>query len=348
MLSVCMIVKNEADKLRLTLPQLVKHAAEVIVVDTGSSDNTVAVAKELGARVEHFKWVDDFSAARNYSLSFATQPWIAWLDADEYLKEEDVVNLLAALKTAARDESAFSVIIAESPLGETVRGKSYLRTKVFRNKLGSRFVRPINEQLVAADGSIVDGRTLPVVIYHWGRNLQADAMAVKRERYLRLYNSHLQTDPNDPYVNYLLGNLLKEGDCDAEALDAFGRAADNSRSDRALTLMALTGKMETELKLKKLKDSFQTALKIRALDESNPAAVNIIATILIAAGQAAPAAQGLEELLASAQPGIDPVREQIMPRVILADAYRKLGEPAKAAALEAAAAELKVKYNAGK
>lgn len=348
MLSVCMIVRNEAEKLKLTLPQLVKHAAEVIVVDTGSSDDTVAVARGLGARVEHYKWADDFSAARNYSLSFAGQPWIAWLDADEYLKEEDIEQLIAALKGADSAVRAFDLIMSESPFGQTVRGKSYLRAKVFRNRLGVHFVRPINEQTVDAAGNVIHGTALPIVIYHWGRNLVADQMAVKRERYLRLYNNHLQTDPDDPYVNYLLGNLLKESDSDAAALDAFSRAAAAGQLDRSFRIMALTGKMETELKLKKLKESFQTALKIRELDPFSAAAINIIATVLIAAGQTAPAVQGLEELLGAKQPGIDPVREQIMPRVILADAYRKLGQPDKADAAAAAADELRKKYNAGK
>jgi glycosyltransferase involved in cell wall biosynthesis len=346
MLTVCMIVKNEAAKLKLTLPQLVKHAAEVIIVDTGSTDDTVAVAKELGARVEHFNWVDDFSAARNYSLSFAAEPWIAWLDADEYLQEEDLIKLDAALKGAAPDQRAFDIIMTEAPFGQTVRGKSYLRTKVFRNRLGIHFVRPINEQTVDAEGKTLNGTALPVVIYHWGRNLQADEMAVKRERYLRLYNNHLQTNPDDPYVNYLLGNLLKESGCAAEALDAFSRAAENSQQDRSINVLALTGKTETELKLGKLKEAFQTALKIRELDPSNPASVNIIATILIAAGQIAPAIQGLEDLLKSPA-GIDPIREQIMPRVILADAYRKLGQPSRAGTYEAEARQLKGKYHAG-
>ena len=346
-LSVCMIVKNEAAKLKLTLPQLVKHAAEVIVVDTGSTDDTVVVAKELGARVEHFKWVDDFSAARNYSLSFATEPWIAWLDADEYLQEEDLAKLIAALKSAAPDARAFDLVMTEAPFGETVRGRSYPRMKIFRNGLGIHFDRPINEQTVDAEGRIIDGQALPIVIYHWGRNLESGEMKVKRERYLRLYNNHLQTNPDDPYVNYLLGNLLKESGCAAEALDAFSRAAENGQQDRQVKILALTGKTEAEFKLGKLKEAFQTALQIRELDSSNPASINIIATILIAAGQIAPAIQGLEELLTSRQAGIDPVREQIMPRVILADAYRKLGQTEKAGAYEAEAEQLKEKYNAG-
>ncbi|MBN3032708.1 MAG: glycosyltransferase family 2 protein [Candidatus Saganbacteria bacterium] len=347
MLSVCMIVKNEAEKLKLTLPQLVRRAAEVIVVDTGSSDETVAVAKELGARVEHFTWIDDFSAARNYSLTFATQPWIAWLDADEYLREEDAEKLIVFLQAAEPATQAFSLIMSESPFGQTVRGKSYLRTKVFRNKLGVHFVRPINEQTVDAEGKPVLGPVLPIVLYHWGRNLGADEMAVKKERYLRLYQEHLRRNPDDPYVSYLLGNLLRSSGGEAEALAAFAAAVDHGQNDRALLIQSLTGKAETELKLGRLKETFQSASRIRELEPGNAAAINILATILIAAGKIEPAVQGLEELLKSPA-GIDPVREQIIPRMVLAEACRKLGQTARADSYESEVARLKEKYNAGK
>src|SRR3989339_2277430 len=113
MLSVCMIVKNEAANLKLTLPQLVKHAAEVIVVDTGSSDETIDVAENLGAKVYNFEWISDFAAARNYSLSLATQPWILWLDADEYLKEDEIGKLISILSNAPEESKAYEVNLAE-------------------------------------------------------------------------------------------------------------------------------------------------------------------------------------------------------------------------------------------
>ena len=72
-----------------TLPSNSKLADELIIVDTGSTDNTVAIAQKFNAKIFHFNWINDFSAARNESLKWATSDWIITLDADEIIREED-------------------------------------------------------------------------------------------------------------------------------------------------------------------------------------------------------------------------------------------------------------------
>jgi glycosyltransferase involved in cell wall biosynthesis len=84
-LSLCMIVKNEDQNLGRCLQSAQAWVDEMIVVDTGSNDETVAIAESFGAKVSHFQWCDDFAAARNYSLTLATGAWILVLDADEEL-----------------------------------------------------------------------------------------------------------------------------------------------------------------------------------------------------------------------------------------------------------------------
>lgn len=83
-ISACWITKNEADNLRLSIDSVKSIVDEIIVVDTGSTDNTVEVAKELGAQVHYFEWIGDFSAARNYTISLLTGDIAFFLDADEY------------------------------------------------------------------------------------------------------------------------------------------------------------------------------------------------------------------------------------------------------------------------
>lgn len=78
-----MIVKNEENLLPICLKSIKDWVSEIIIIDTGSSDNTVAVARSFNARVESFDWVDDFGAARQYALSFVSTPWTIWLDADD-------------------------------------------------------------------------------------------------------------------------------------------------------------------------------------------------------------------------------------------------------------------------
>ena len=81
-LSVCIIAKNEQTRLPRALASVAAVADEVVVADTGSTDKTAEVAASCGARVVHFPWIDDFSAAYNFSIDQAHGHWILLLDAD--------------------------------------------------------------------------------------------------------------------------------------------------------------------------------------------------------------------------------------------------------------------------
>jgi len=97
-LSLCMIVKNEEAKIERSLLSIKPVVDEMIVVDTGSSDRTKDIARKLGAKVYDFPWTDDFSEARNFSLSKASCKWILILDADEVISPLDHEKLRKLLK----------------------------------------------------------------------------------------------------------------------------------------------------------------------------------------------------------------------------------------------------------
>jgi glycosyltransferase involved in cell wall biosynthesis len=88
-LSFCAIVKNEAENLARCLASVKPYVDELIIVDTGSTDETIAIAQQYGAKVGHFEWCDDFAAARNYALSLISGEWVLTLDADEELRISD-------------------------------------------------------------------------------------------------------------------------------------------------------------------------------------------------------------------------------------------------------------------
>ena len=102
-ISACYIVRNEAAKLEKSLASLAGAVDEIIVVDTGSSDDTVKVAEAHGAHVFSFPWQDDFSAARNVSLDKATGDWILVVDADEYFPDGMAKNIRAAVEQYGAD-----------------------------------------------------------------------------------------------------------------------------------------------------------------------------------------------------------------------------------------------------
>ena len=89
-ISLCMIVKNEEDVLGRCLECVRGIVDEIIIVDTGSIDNTKKIALEYTDKIYDFNWIDDFSAARNNAFSKATKDYILWLDADDMILEEDI------------------------------------------------------------------------------------------------------------------------------------------------------------------------------------------------------------------------------------------------------------------
>lgn len=92
-LSVCLIVKNEEDNLANCLNCVKQFADEIVIVDTGSTDNTVEIARKYTNNIYFFQWQDDFSLARNFSFSKATCDYIMWLDADDIILKEEIIKI---------------------------------------------------------------------------------------------------------------------------------------------------------------------------------------------------------------------------------------------------------------
>lgn len=98
-LSLCMITKDEENYLEDCLESVHSLVDEIIIVDTGSKDKTIEISKKYNAKVFHFEWCNDFSAARNFSLSKATCDKILILDADEIISDQDLTGMAKLLKT---------------------------------------------------------------------------------------------------------------------------------------------------------------------------------------------------------------------------------------------------------
>jgi len=146
-ISACLIVKNEGKLIERCLRSVNRLADEVIVVDTGSIDNTIDLAAGLGARTYTFPWKDDFSAARNYSLSKATGNWVIWLDADDVISPADARKIRKLAEKAPRKADGFMLPYF---LGQNGKGKytsKLYRLRIFRNGKNISFRYPIHEIL---------------------------------------------------------------------------------------------------------------------------------------------------------------------------------------------------------
>ena len=106
-ISLCMIAKNEEKYLEQCLNSVKGLADEIIIVDTGSTDRTKEIAKKFSAKIFDFKWIDDFSAARNESLKHAAKDWILVLDADEMIDKEAVKAIKDFIKNNEYDAFSF-------------------------------------------------------------------------------------------------------------------------------------------------------------------------------------------------------------------------------------------------
>ncbi len=202
LLSACLIVKNESASLARCLASVKDTADEIIVVDTGSDDDTVAIAERHGARLFSYAWTDDYAAARNVSLAHATGTFILYIDADEELHEGDRSKLLEVLRRG--DVDAIEMCIVSATVGDKISVSRYLR--VFRNYPGVYFVNPIHEQIWPALAPH-EPRVFPsqLRIIHHGYAQSEEVLLAKRKRNLHGALKVLEADPDNAFYLYHAG-----------------------------------------------------------------------------------------------------------------------------------------------
>ena len=194
-ISACYIVRDDAVHLKQSIESLRDAMDELIVVDTGSHDNTVAAAKACGATVYEFPWADDFAAARNAALSHATGDWIVFIDADEYFSDGTKGNLRTAI-TAAEAEGTEVLLVPWHNIDEGT-GELLLDSyapRIFRRRAGRCYVGRIHEELRDADGTVPKTNAVaPALLTLVHTGYSAVLTREKGERNLRILLSELET-----------------------------------------------------------------------------------------------------------------------------------------------------------
>ncbi len=204
-ISLCMIAKNEERVIRECLTSAAPFFNQMIVVDTGSTDRTAAIAEECGAEVHHIEWPDSFAEARNESLKHAKGDWIFWLDCDDTLPWSSGEAIVHAATQAGDEIKAFVVpvqFVEDGPGG----GTRVDHVKLIRNLEGISFEGRIHEQVLGSirrhKGEVV---RLDAVVLHSGYDTSEDGQARKRERDEKLLALDLAERPDHPFVHFNIG-----------------------------------------------------------------------------------------------------------------------------------------------
>lgn len=206
-ITVCIIAKNEEKHIENCLKHLMPYGFEIVVADTGSTDRTKLIAQKYADKVVDFEWVDDFSAARNYCASFATNNWILSIDCDEYVESIDIGImriLMQKMPKAAGILRLKNLIISN---GEQGYGSDDV-TRLY-NKNYYEFQGEVHEQVTSKNATSKNETMqcflIPADVIHHGYALSQEEMLVKQRRNLELLYKQLEKDDTDPYIYFQIG-----------------------------------------------------------------------------------------------------------------------------------------------
>lgn len=208
-ISACYMVKNAAEDLRRSLESIAKYVDEIIVVDTGSIDDTVAVAKKFGAKIFNEPWQNDFSTPRNIALRAATGDWIVFLDADEFFVNDTAKNLQAAIKRAQShgvQGLSISLINVDADNGYRIIKPDYV-LRLFENSPELHYVGKIHEDVYRGENILTNIAALPAdMLTLWHTGYSTTIIRAKLERNLKLLLEELNTSDKPERTYFYLAD----------------------------------------------------------------------------------------------------------------------------------------------
>ena len=243
-ISFCIIMKNEEAHLEDFLRNIIslrdKCLFDITLVDTGSDDNSINIANNLGIQVHRFSWCDDFSAARNYAASKAIYDWIFVLDCDE---TPDFSNI-SSLDMITDSPESVGTILRYNHF-DNCNNKGIFDEYVPRiyNKNKYHYEGIIHEQLTSNN----NGQTFPrvfsnITVNHYGYVQGSESLCSKASRNIKLLEKALIQNPSDPYIFFQLGQAAHSlGDEDkARTYYAEGLSYDVDENLQYVNLMVIS------------------------------------------------------------------------------------------------------------
>ena len=180
-LSICMIVKNEEKVLERALKCVAQFADEIVIVDTGSTDNTIEIAKKYTKNIYNFDWNNDFSVARNYAFSKAESEYLMWLDADDVIDKNNIKKLQELKKHLTKDTYMLKYKVAFDQNNNCTF--EFFRERIVKNCERAKFCGFIHEAITPFE----DVEYLDIAIEH--RKIEVKN---NKNRNLNIYRQQLK------------------------------------------------------------------------------------------------------------------------------------------------------------
>jgi glycosyltransferase involved in cell wall biosynthesis len=290
-----MIVKNEEKYLADCLNSVKGIVDQIIIVDTGSVDDTLKIAQKFGAEIYSFTWIGDFAASRNESIKYAKGDWILWLDADERLDKKSK-PFFKSLPKETRRATAYKIKIHNRMNdGKTIKITDAHR--LFNNKLGIRFSGKIHEQIAPSINELKGiEKEAPVMIHHLGYGLTFEEQAKKNERNRVLLEQVVMEDSQNAYNHYtiaqhygLTGNYKK-------ALEHYAIAENINTLPKQMSVSMYNFISENYMKIGDYRSALEYALKSIKQIPNQAGAFYLKYRISLLSGKLKNAVISLEEL----------------------------------------------------
>lgn len=203
-ISVCIIAKDEEKNIEKCLQRIHRHPFEIIVVDTGSTDQTRQIAEKYADKVLDFPWCNDFSKARNFSIAQASNDWVLILDCDEFVEH---LNFLEIQKLIEQYPDAIGQLYRDNICYDQqhtmLHSYDYVE-RLFNRKL-YYYEGSIHEQVTRINGGELFAFEMPLTVTHTGYAGTEDDLELKAQRNIHMLLAELHKTPDDPYLYYQLG-----------------------------------------------------------------------------------------------------------------------------------------------
>lgn len=247
-ISVCMIVKDEERFLNNCLTSVKDIADEIVIIDTGSQDNTINIAKKYTDKIYFHPWKDNFSEARNHYFEYAKGDWIFQIDADEELIKEDIPILRKAIKNA--DIDAILVQIVSSFRQGENEGRHNVE-RIFRNNGVIHYEGRVHNRLVG----FKKPKIYPIRLKHRGYDLDNPELSEKRhQRRITLLKKDIEENPENPLPYHYLSCCYIPRDLFRETLEVGLKAIDLAKKSDNISPIFLWTRYNVAMAYLKLKD----------------------------------------------------------------------------------------------